>query len=400
MPPKIVQNLLKTSSHRPASYSQNDHLIGVRGILTIQTFLWTFLSLFVPAAVKVADSETQSPGPAYAVLLRKTLSVLLWNGPLIYSSIIFLSARIVCLPFLASPTSHEVGGAAFRRGVRLFIPSAVALGFASLGLARVGYDKIGEFLESTHNTNVQVPYRLPNFLAYFNAVFDLFWVNKNVASQAGSRAFPGQNLWVVTTVFMQSFTVYMTMCVIPYTRNSWRVKAFLVFILTAWWVQSWAWYSITALLIADVVAHMDFRARAMRGLKLFGGKSRFRLPAWILYGVMMVAGIVMQYLWTAWRPEYENMENKGHTGLYNAQPLNNGFDYTQPMARDDNYLIVLGFFLMLETYEGFRNVFRFPLFVYLGRRSFSKSISPSPALLYFISYFILHCPRLRRALLM
>ena len=54
----------------------------------------------------------------------------------------------------------------------------------------------------------------------------------------------------------------MTQVIIPYTRSSWRVKAYLVFILTAFWVQSWAWFSITGLLIADVVHNMDFKAKA------------------------------------------------------------------------------------------------------------------------------------------
>ncbi|KAL2008172.1 hypothetical protein VTN00DRAFT_8154 [Thermoascus crustaceus] len=38
------------------------------------------------------------------------------------------------------------------------------------------------------------------------------------------------------------------MLIIPYTRNSWRVKGSILFIVTAWWVQSWAWYSVTGLI--------------------------------------------------------------------------------------------------------------------------------------------------------
>ena len=71
----------------------------------------------------------------------------------------------------------------------------------------------------------------------------------------------------------------------------------------------------------------------------------------ISYGMMMVAGLILQYLFVAWRPDYRNVELKGHTGLYNADELNGGDDLNEPQARDDNYLFILGFFLLLETYE-------------------------------------------------
>jgi hypothetical protein len=60
----------------------------------------------------------------------------------------------------------------------------------------------------------------------------------------------------------------MTMVIIPYTRRSWRVKGALLFIITAWWVQSWAWYSITGLLFADMATNMDFKVKAQRGIKV------------------------------------------------------------------------------------------------------------------------------------
>jgi arginine exporter protein ArgO len=65
-----------------------------------------------------------------------------------------------------------------------------------------------------------------------------------------------------------SFTIYMTMVIIPYTRRSWRVKGAFCFIITAWWVQSWAWFSITGLLIADMATNMDFKAKAQHGIKV------------------------------------------------------------------------------------------------------------------------------------
>jgi hypothetical protein len=58
------------------------------------------------------------------------------------------------------------------------------------------------------------------------------------------------------------------MVIVPYTRRSWRLKGAFFFIVTAWWIQSWAWYSITGLLLADMASNMDFKAKAQRGIKV------------------------------------------------------------------------------------------------------------------------------------
>lgn len=94
---------------------------------------------------------------------------------------------------------------------------------------------------------------------------------------------------------------------------------------------------------------------------------------WPLYAFMVIAGVVLQFLFLSWRPEYRNEELKGHTGLYNAGPLNSGVDPDQPQARDDNYLIILGVMLLIETFDKPQRVLRNKVFVALGRRSFSKS---------------------------
>src|SRR6266567_1120501 len=103
-------------ARRPSSFSEQDYLIGLRGLLVIESFLWCFLQVFVPTAVA---GSANSHGPLYQVILRKTLSVLFWNEALIYSFFIFLSARLVCLPFLKDSTPGTVMSSVFRRCIRL-----------------------------------------------------------------------------------------------------------------------------------------------------------------------------------------------------------------------------------------------------------------------------------------
>ena len=114
--------------HKPMLYPEQGYLFGLRGLLAIETFLWVFLQTFVPAAVK--DSSNLH-GPAYQLILRKTLSVLLWNGNQLYSFIILLSARCICLPFLRTCSRTAIASALLRRAFRLALPVAVSLAMAT-----------------------------------------------------------------------------------------------------------------------------------------------------------------------------------------------------------------------------------------------------------------------------
>ncbi|TAQ83263.1 hypothetical protein B7494_g8411 [Chlorociboria aeruginascens] len=348
---------------------EEDYIIGLKGIYTLQTFLWVFLHTFVPATVDGnITGDGNVAGPTYQVLLRKVLSVIFWNEDLLYSAFILLSARVICIPFIKKSTGAQVAGSAFRRVIRLTIPTAAALGISYLIFSQIGYGHIASFKSESNNTLIEDIYQIPNALAYFNSVFDIFWQTNTYATQAGSLAFPTQSLWVISVVYQQSYTIYTTMVILPYTRNSWRVKALLAFIASAFWVQSWAWYSITGLLIADVVHNMDFKTKAQKGLKIW---RTYRCPTWVLCAAMMLAGLIMEYIWVDWRPQFENKELEGHTGLYYSGGLNEQIDLHQPQARDDNYLLITGFLLLLESSDLLQMFMRNPLFVYLGNRSLS-----------------------------
>ncbi|KAF1988520.1 hypothetical protein K402DRAFT_351716 [Aulographum hederae CBS 113979] len=361
----VFSNHIEEAEEEPSSATVQ-HLLGLRGFLVIQSFIWVFLQTFAPTAVKDCAN---TDGPGVELALRKTLSVLFWNGSLIYSAIIFLSARTICLPFLRQPTSLNLANTIFRRGIRLWIPTAVSLALVTLIFSQTGVSYIDDFKTRTGNISLETPYQLKSGLVYLNAVFNLFWTTHEYATQAGATAFPSGTLWTVNLVFMQSYTVYMAMVIIPHTLPQWRLKAAIVFILTAWWVQSWAWFSISGLLLTDVLKNMAFRERSATGIPIW--KIERRIPTWILYAVVLIAGVIMEYLWTAWRPELADKELIAHTGLYNSGGLNTGFDERQPQARIDNYLIIVGFFLLLETSEWLQWIFANPLFVFLGRRSLS-----------------------------
>ncbi|KAL6717679.1 hypothetical protein ACLMJK_005594 [Lecanora helva] len=353
------------------------YLLGIRGALTISSFLYTFLLVFAPVTVKGAPGTDNKIGPLYERIIRQTLSVLFWNQSLIYSGFILLSARTICLPFLANPGKVAVASAVFRRGLRLWFPVAVALAFAKIiSSTTAKWAYMADFKGHTANESISVPYTLPTTLAYFNSVFNVFWITRRFSEQAGSTGFPGQNLWSLSAIYSQSYTIYMTMVIIPYTRPVWRVRVYIGFVLTAWWCQSWAWYSITGLAIADAVCNMEFREKCKKGVSLPFG-LQWRCPVWLLGGILIVAGGVMQYLWTAWRPEYENKELVAHTGLYYSGGLNTTIDENEPQARDDSYLLLLGLGLVIESVAWVRRVLEIRVLRYIGRRSLSFFLAQS-----------------------
>lgn len=382
--PLVFQKAKKLKLDPPTVYTQT-YLLGFRGLLVIEAFLWVFLQTFVP--VTVAQSADPN-GSLYQEVIRNTLGVLFWNEYFLYGAVIFLSARSIAIPFIecqAKDRGNRIARSVLCRGIALWFPVAVSLAIIKLAFSQTGQTYIYNFKTKTGNNSMQVPYSIPNTLAYFNSVFDLFWTTHNYAVQAGSTAFPSQTLWIVNAVYLQSYTVYMTMVIIPYTRNKWRVQGAFFFVLTAWWCQSWAWYTISGLLFCDMVMNMNFKERAQRGIPITtlhgrlqrANGSPYRLPVWVPAGLCITAGLLMQYLWTAWRPDLFDKEYELHTGLYYTPGINYEYTTNHTPARDDIYLILIGFFMLLETYDVLQRIFQNKVLVYLGRRSLSYFLTQS-----------------------
>lgn len=145
---------LRPTSPSDSSRAEQGYLLGVRGFLVIQTFLWVFLQTFLPTAVK--DSANAS-GPLYAKVLRDTFSVLFWNEGLLYSAFILLSARTVCIPFISNPSKVAVASAVFRRGLRLWFPVAVSLALVKIPSSAIGTAYIDQFRTHTGNITINTP---------------------------------------------------------------------------------------------------------------------------------------------------------------------------------------------------------------------------------------------------
>lgn len=71
----------------------------------------------------------------------------------------------------------------------------------------LGTQYIQDFADATGNKGIEDLYQIPNKLAYFNSVFNVFWITRSFNQQAASLAFPTQTLWIVSVIFEQSYTL-------------------------------------------------------------------------------------------------------------------------------------------------------------------------------------------------
>jgi hypothetical protein len=173
-------------------------------------------------------------------------------------------------------------------------------------------------------------------------------------------------------LYSQSYTTYIAMVILPFTRASWHIQAITMFSIGSFWFNSWGWYSAAGLFVADVSQNHDLRARLSRGIKISESVS---LPYWILAVLSVAVGLVMKYLWVAALPQHLRAELALHPSLHLTQGLTtHNFSEDEAYARLDDYLIVVGVLFLLEMSNCMRSVFSSRLLVQIGKRSLSKCL--------------------------
>ena len=266
-----VANIFKNAEDDPHEKPRDEYLTGLRGVLAVQSFVWLYFQTFIPALV-----SGHNAGPEYQHLLRDILSPLLWDGSLISSGFILLSLRTVGSTFLRAPSAATYAGALVRRTVRIIALIFVASGIGSLIFSLVKTSYIDAFKDQLPNATITKPTKPYNALAVFNSIFNLFYLTDDFFTQAANSFWPSQTLWVSSVAYYESFTVYIMMVILPYTRVEWHVQMLAFFALGSFWYESWGWYAATGLLLADMSANPLMKALVQRGLPI---SQRVRCPA-------------------------------------------------------------------------------------------------------------------------
>lgn len=369
-----LQGTIRSTSWAPEEKTQaHSYLHGIRGLLAISSIAWIFLQTFVPATV-----SNETDGPPYQKTIRYVFAPLLWNESLISAFFFTLSARSICVRFLEQPKSVAYAGSIIRRIIRMSLAVGLASGIASGIFRGLGTDYILEFQDLLPNRSINAP-RIPNNgLTALNSMFDMFWVVRVYYYQAANRFWPSMTIWNLSLIYQQSWTVYFLMLLLPYTREGWHIQGLCLFALGSFWMNSWGWYDATALLLADYVITAKLKTHLQEGLKI---GEYWKLPFAVPAVLMAASGIAFKYCWTIF-PQYTNKmlvlhpyldlaENTSRASFVGADPF---------YPRLDDYLVIFGLLLLVETTTWTRKWLAAKWLVWLGKRSLSEYYQPRVAL--------------------
>lgn len=371
--PSLVSQLKTWNSKATASQSppkpsdKRLYLYGLRGILATCGIATVFIQTFIPA---LAWKDSQ--GPAYQNVLRIIFSPVFWDENLLASFFFILSGYAIALRFLIDPRPSTFAGSIIRRVIRFAVAIGLASGIASAVFAGIGTTYIERFVEVAQNSHITAPQVPGNGLVALNAIFNMFWAVTDYYNQAANAFWPTQTLWNVSLIFCQSWTTYFLMVILPYTRPGWHTGALSLFALGSFWVCSWGWYNAAALLLADYTTNSQLRLRLEEGITI-NKKLDWKLPYTLLGAAMVIAGYAMKYTWAA-LPQFYNKELVLRPFLHLSERTNIvEYAASGPYARVDNFLVVLGILLLVETCVPVRHWLSVKPLVVLGKRSLSKS---------------------------
>ncbi|KAK4500360.1 hypothetical protein PRZ48_008549 [Zasmidium cellare] len=357
------------TAHSP--FEKDNHIYGLRGILLISSFLWLFFQTFIPT---VATHTTSGPG--YQRLLRIIFGTVLWDESLISSFFFVLSARAICIRFLKDPTADNFAGTIFRRSIRLVVATGAAL-FISYGIfAGLGTKYITSFKQTLQNNSINPPRVPKTALQGFNALFDMFWVVREYDGQAANAFWPSGTLGRISLLYNQSWTTFFLMVLLPFARPQWHPQVLLLFTFGAFWMCSWGWYNACALLVADATINSTLALKLVSGLTI-SEKKDWKVPYPLIGTFMIPIGLAMKYTWAVF-PRYVNDELVLHPYLdLSEQTTRRQFAAADPYPRVDNFFIIFGLLLTVETLPRVRDILSTPGLISLGKRSFSFFVAQS-----------------------
>ncbi|KAE8212824.1 hypothetical protein CF327_g3574 [Tilletia walkeri] len=357
------------------------YLEGLRGLLAIEVMLWSFFRILAPAIQTDTDIGGQRPAqfvlnaPEWQNSLRKALSPLFWDGTLQASFFMMLNGRVIVETFLERRNATSLAGSAFRRPLRFFFPLAIALAITS-AVNRLGGFKQANYFVALTNNNYAAPAPIwGNTLEYFNALTGFFFATEDSFLDRGVQFVPpAPMMWFVPRVFMQSFTCYTFSYMMPFILTKHKFWSMSIFGLATWWLGLWGWYSLTGLILAELVVAYDLPGIAKGGIPIgvpaFISKTkRVHLASWLPPLVLLVLGITLKYLWV-FLPEHRYDEliwhfNKNTGGLNHDFPV---FNIAYP--RLDDWFLCTGALFLIEMFHGVRVVFDNVLLKAFARISF------------------------------
>ncbi|KAK0530706.1 hypothetical protein OC834_003226, partial [Tilletia horrida] len=320
--------------------------------------------------------------PSWQNTLRKALSPLFWDGTLQSGFFIMLNGRVIVETFLERRTATSIAGSAFRRPLRFFFPLAVALAAISAVNALGGFKQAIYFAALENNRYATPPAIWDSTIEYFNALSGYFFSTEDSFLDRGVQFVPpAPVMWFVPRVFMQSFSCYTFAYMMPFVLTKHKFWSLTIFGVATYWLGLWAWYSLTGLLLAELVVAYDLPGIAQQGIPIpvpaFISKSkRVRMNAYLPPFTLLCLGITLKYLWVFF-PDRKYDEIIWHFNK-NTGGLNHDFNvFTTAYPRLDDWFLCAGAMYLIEMSHFVRLMFdnfilkafariSFPLFLLSG----------------------------------
>jgi hypothetical protein len=211
-------------------------------------------------------------------------------------------------------------------------------------------------------------------IEFFNSLIAFFFAQFNFSYYDRAFAFipPAGATWILPIVFQQTYTLVTLAYILPYTRLQAKVLGYLGFALLCYWVGSWAWYSITGLLICEFatvykqVTPTSFPIR-------FGskkGRTLCRCPLWLPSLALFLVGVLQKFLWMS-IPSFRDHEYVAHTDILTGGLVRNLNSGITPFPRIDDWMVITGLLLLIELLPRFQSVLDNMILRHLSRLSFS-----------------------------
>ena len=162
------------------------------------------------------------------------------------------------------------------------------------------------------------------------------------------------------------------MVILPYTRPKWHISGMGLFAAGSFWMGYWGWYSMTGMIFTDIAIDPILRNELKAGLKI--SSKGWRIPYWALALTFAAIGIALKYFFVV-RPQFID----GLVYLHPYVDLLEGYSVKKyvemgPYPRLDDWLVICGILLAVEWSNAARHFLSFKPLVWLGERSFSKSL--------------------------
>lgn len=206
--------------------------------------------------------------------------------------------------------------------------------------------------------------------------------------------------------------MYTISYLLPFTRTKWKFIGLFVFLLLAWWVGSWSWYTVTGkhthrqnfinvyspraymwpirlalaagLTLAELAVAYDLAELSKHAIPIPMPKrllksGRMHIPSWAPPALLLALGTTFKYLWEDKFPQDRDDNIVWHANQ-STGGFNTGFNLSeQHYPRLDDWFFAAGAMFLIEMSSKVRRVLDNPVFRQLGRLSFRTCAVSIPA---------------------